>query len=137
VGIFDHPANADLLDFLEGQAEPTISSDLDGFELHAVPELCERLIGLAHEAGGLPEGWYALYGVPALAAESGIVYAFAIGSGGIGLRLSDDHLHGHLNRHELDLEGYTVIDAWQTQLPGRIAGDRLCEALRDAHAAAQ
>jgi len=37
VGVFDHPANADLLDFLEGQAEPTVSSDLDGFELHAVP----------------------------------------------------------------------------------------------------
>ena len=47
--------------------------------------------------------------------------------------LAVDQLHRQLNRHELDLGGYTVIDAWQTQLPGRIASERLREALQAAH----
>jgi hypothetical protein len=133
VGVFDNPANADLLELLEAEAEPTMSHDLDGYELHALPEVCDRLISLAGELPQLPQGWYAAYGVPVLAADNGGIYAFAIGAGGIGLRLTDDQLHRHLNRHELDLGGYTVIDAWQTQLPGRIASERLREALQDAH----
>jgi hypothetical protein len=136
VGVFDHPANADLLKLLEGEAEPTLSHDLDGYELHALPEVCERLLALAGELDELPKGWYAAFGVPVLATGEGVIYAFAIGAGGIGLRLADDQLHHHLNRHEFDLVGYTVIDAWQTQLPGRIAADRLRDALRAAHAMA-
>jgi hypothetical protein len=132
VGVFDHPANSSLLEYLEAEAEPTISADLDGFELHALPEVCERLIGLATELA-VPEGWYAAYGVPALATDGGVIYAFAIGAGGIGLRLDEADLHSHLNRHELDLEGYTVIDAWQTQLPRKVAHERLVEALSAAH----
>jgi hypothetical protein len=45
VGVFDNPANADLLELLEAEAEPTMSHDLDGYELHALPEVCDRLTG--------------------------------------------------------------------------------------------
>ncbi|MDX6590915.1 MAG: hypothetical protein QOJ13_111 [Gaiellales bacterium] len=135
MGIFDHPANEDLIEFLEGQAEPSASMDLDGFELHAHPDLCERLIGLANELEEVPDGWHAVYGVPALATSDGVIYAFAIGVGGIGLRLPHRSLHRHLNRHDLDLPGWTVIDARQSQLPGRVARERLRESLLAAHAA--
>jgi hypothetical protein len=135
LGVFDHPANEDLLEFLEGQAEPSGSMDLDGFELHAHPDLAERLIVLAGELDEVPSGWHAVYGVPALATSHGVLYAFAIGAGGIGLRLPHDSLHPHLNRHELDLPGWTVIDAWQSQLPGRVARERVREAVLAAHAA--
>jgi len=136
VGVFDNPANEDLLEFLEGQAEPSASMDLDGFELHAHPGVCERLIGLAGELDEVPDGWHAVYGVPALATAGGAIYAFALGAGGLGLRLPHGEVHRHLNRHDLDLPGWTVIDAWQTQLPGRVAGERMREALLAAHAAA-
>jgi hypothetical protein len=135
LAVFDNPANEDLLEFLEGQAEPSGSMDLDGFELHAHPDLCERLIGLAGELDEVPNGWHAVYGVPALVTDEGVVYAFAIGVGGIGLRLPRESVHRHLSRHDLDLPGWTVIDGFQTQLPGRVAQDRLREALLAAHAA--
>lgn len=133
MGVFDHLANTGLLEFLEGEAEPSVSHDLDGYELHAAAEVCERLLDLAGDVEGLPPGWYATFGVPALATQDGVLYAFAIGTGGIGLRLGDAELHRHLNRHELDLEGYTVVDAWQTQLPKRLASERLREALAEAY----
>ena len=82
MGVFDNPANADLLELLEAEAEPTMSHDLDGYELHALPEVCDRLISLAGELPQLPQGWYAAYGVPVLAADNGVIYAFAIGVDG-------------------------------------------------------
>jgi hypothetical protein len=135
LSVLDNPANGELLEFLEGQAEPSGSMDLDGFELHAHPDVCERLIGLAGELGEVPDGWHAVYGVPALVTAHGAIYAFAIGAGGIGLRLPHASLPPHLNRHDLDLPGWTVIDAWQTQLPGRVAGERIRAALLAAHVA--
>jgi hypothetical protein len=137
LGVFDHPANEELLEFLEGQAEPSASMDLDGFELHAHPDVCERLVELAGELDEVPAGWHAVFGVPALVTAGGAIYAFAIGSGGIGVRLPREHVHHHLNRHDIDLPGWTVLDAWQTQLPGRIAGERLRETLLAAHAASR
>lgn len=86
-----HPANANVLQALSLQAvakTPQNKSqwDIDSFELHTHPDLMERFELLADS---LPSGYrrVAHCGCPTLAAENGIVFAFASGMSQVTLRL--------------------------------------------------
>ncbi len=84
---FPHPANAALLAFLERQAVPSDSRnksnyDLDEFELHTHPDLCEHLYSLNPWCKG------AAYGVPVLATDRGVLFAMARGTSTLALRLA-------------------------------------------------
>jgi hypothetical protein len=82
---YPHPANHALLQALQARSEPARGSgyDLDGFELHAHPDLCDHLYALN------PHCKEAAYGYPVLATERGILFAVAIGTSFLALRLAD------------------------------------------------
>lgn len=85
---YPHPANAALLAFLEKQAVHSDSRnkstyDLDEFELHTHPDLCEHLYGLNPWCKG------AAYGIPVLATDRGVLFAMARGTSTLALRLAE------------------------------------------------
>jgi hypothetical protein len=82
---YAHPRNAALLRFLKKTAVKGTGDvyDLEGYELHAHPDLCEVLQAFnRHCYGGA-------YGIPVLADESGVLYAVARGTSFIAFQLPE------------------------------------------------
>ena len=84
----ERPENERLLAYLREQAVPRAAQrsqrDEDDHELHCHPDLVERL---AEVASGLVTGATSAFGLPVLAHENGVAFAFAQGTSLIALRL--------------------------------------------------
>ena len=112
------PANRSALEALRRSAEPARSEyRLGAFEQHAHPDVCERLDALAR--GGRSVG---AYGLCARVGRGGVLYAIAMGTGSIALRLSGavvrDAVIGQGGRPAADLgPEWVIADAWLSKLP--------------------
>jgi hypothetical protein len=78
-----HPLDAALVGFLrprgvKGKGE---AYDLDGYQLHAHPDLCDLLQSLN------PACYRGLYGIPVLANDRHLLFGVAIGTAFLALRL--------------------------------------------------
>ena len=130
-----HPRNATLFARLRAAGEPARSVfRLGGWELHAHPDLCERLDEVA-VTGRRVE----LFGLPGRATSSGAIYAVAQGTGTILLRapgdIREDILeHGGTPAADIGHD-WVRADAWLSDVP-RAAGSALLagwlEAAREA-----
>jgi hypothetical protein len=110
--------NATLLMRLRASAEPARSEyRLGEWELHAHPDLCERLDEVAREGHRIE-----LYGCPGRSSRLGVVYALAAGIDTILLRLPA----GRARDAVLDNEGsiateygpnWVAANAWLTEIP--------------------
>lgn len=115
----DLPQNADLLDFLRGQARPPGElgpvGALGAWELHTHPDLIDRLCELA-------PGWplTAAYGIPLLARD-GAAAVVALGTGWLAVRI--DHMPADIKTLEpapawtFVRDNWHIVDPWQGQLP--------------------
>lgn len=123
---FSHPENHEILAFLRKQAIPLTPAkrspwDIDDFELHTHPDLCDRL---QEVASTLPEKCIAaLYGCPIFVAKNGIIFAVAIGTSSLKFRLSASDAE---QAYELGGQAdnglgkkWVAFDAWQSDLPTR------------------
>jgi len=125
---FAHPRNATLLKFLKktavtGRGE---AYDLDGYELHTHPDLCDHLQSLnPHCYGGL-------YGVPVLANEGGLLFAVARGTSSLAFLLPDSEREAARQAGGFESpdagEGWIGFEAWRTDK------DVLLKWCRAAHA---
>jgi hypothetical protein len=106
--------NKTLLKLLEksavkGRGEPY---DLDGYQLHTHPDLCDHLQSLnPHCYGGA-------YGVPVLANDGGVIFAVARGTSHVAFQLPDSAWEkareaGGFDTWDLG-EGWFAFQAWQT-----------------------
>jgi hypothetical protein len=74
-----------LRDLLEKQGVKGTGDvyDLDGWQLHTHPDLCDRLRALN------PHCYRGVYGVPVLSTEEGAIFAVAMGTSLLALRLPE------------------------------------------------
>ena len=113
------PANRPVLVALRRSAAPARSEyRLGAFEQHVHPDVCERLEALAR--GGRPVG---AYGLCARVGRGGLLYAIAMGTGSIALRLPGGAVREALiangGRPGADLgPEWVIADAWLSTLPG-------------------
>lgn len=113
------PANRPMLATLRRSAEPARSEyRLGAFEQRVHPDVCERLDQLA--AGGRSVG---AYGLCARVGRGGVLYAIAMGTGAIALRLppsaAREAVMAHGGKPGADLgPDWVIADAWLSQLPG-------------------
>lgn len=125
---YAHPRNAALLKLLKkasvrGRGEPY---DLEGWQLHTHPDLCDHLQSLnRHCFGGA-------YGIPVLANDQGVVFALARGTSYVAFLLPDSdweaaRADGGFDSPDLG-EGWFGFEAW------RIKKDILTAWCRAAHA---
>jgi hypothetical protein len=137
-----HPANADLLAWLaqgaQRAAQPGVGYQLDGWYLRAHPDLEETFRAIAQAAH--VKGIRGAFGTPVLATKTGLIYALARGTSGIGLRLPPDARAEALTAGakpwpEAGPE-WTLLSAWDSNLPGRELVARLAAWCRRAHDAA-
>jgi hypothetical protein len=126
------PENAPILAWLRATAEPAASEyRLGVWELHAHPDLCERLDEVAPDGGRVE-----LYGVPGRASSRGVVYAVARGIDSILLRLAAGEVsdavlaNGGSPAADVGSE-WVVANAWLTNVP-RAAGTDLLRSWLEA-----
>lgn len=82
--------------------------DLDGWQLHAHPDLCDRLQSLN------PHCYRGAYGVPVLATDRGVPFAFAMGTSTLAFRLPGDQAEG---RPFPDAgPDWVAVDPWKTDV---------------------
>lgn len=127
----DHPRNSALLAFLRAQAAPPHGPDdlaLGDWQLHAHPDLCERLAQLASRAP-----LHAAYGVPVLAHE-GVAAAAALGTSVLLVRLPapPPKLKAGPPVGQAPGDDWHPVDAWQAELPSAEADRRLSGVVRGA-----
>jgi hypothetical protein len=118
---WDQAANRTLIASLKRQAvvpneRQRSQWDIDGYELHAHPDLVERL-------GQLGEGSHrdvtAAYGLPVLVRPIGRPFAVAVGTSTLLLRVGvepDDVLMSDAPSW-FRAKGWVSVDAWQVDLP--------------------
>jgi GrpB-like predicted nucleotidyltransferase (UPF0157 family) len=114
------PENAPVVAFLEGRGG---SHEDAGY----------RLRRLAHTAG-LPALEHTVHGAATLTTPGARIVAFAVGFDALYLPLDRDDLHDLTQPHELPepLRGWTIVDAFQHELPAGEGLRRLGIALRRA-----
>jgi hypothetical protein len=111
----DHPLNAPLLKMLKAQGVKGSGDvyDLDGWQLHTHPDLCEHLQALNRAC------YKGAYGVPVLANDRTILFAVALGTSFLAFRLSEPE------RSEATAAGgkpfpeaggdWVSVEAWRTE----------------------
>jgi hypothetical protein len=112
---YAHPRNKALLKGLEKQGVKGRGDafDLDGYQLHTHPDLCDLLRSLnPHCFGGA-------YGIPVLANDPGIVFALARGTSYVAFRLPDSDWEAAREAGGFDSpdlgEGWFGFEAWRTE----------------------
>jgi hypothetical protein len=124
---YAHSRNAALLNQLKtsgvpGRGEPY---DLDGWQLHTHPDLCDHLQSLNRFCFG------GAYGIPVLANDAGVVFALAQGTSYVAFQLPDARWEAAREAGGVDAwqfgEGWFAFDAWKTPK------DALLEWCRTAH----
>ncbi len=122
---FPHPANAALLAHLEKKPGPAKTEyRLEGYELHAHPDLMDHLYPLN------PCCKASAYGYPVLAGAGGIIFAVAMGTSFLAFRLGEDERPKGGTPFPEAGPGWAAVDPWRTEAKTLSA---LCRA---AHAAA-
>jgi hypothetical protein len=111
---FAHRRNVPLLALLKnaavkGRGEPF---DLEGYQLHTHPDLCDHLQSLN------PHCYAAAYGIPVLANDGGVLFAMARGTSHLAFLLSDSDWEkareaGGFDSPDLG-EGWFGFEAWRT-----------------------
>ena len=125
-----NPLNHDVLRFLQHQARPSTPAaagdDIDEFELHAHPDVLERL---AEAGAGLDAQLVAAYGVPLLVHRNGVIFALAYGTSAVLLRLPA-RLHSRvITARWASGVGpeWLAADAWLSDLSRREGTERIRE----------
>ena len=109
-------ADAVLLAFLKAQGVKGSGDvyDLDGWQLHTHPDLCEQLEKLC------PACYGGRYGVPVLAGAEGVVFALALGTSTLAFRLDGaaraEALEAGGREFREAGDGWTAVDPWRTPL---------------------
>jgi hypothetical protein len=124
-----HPENAQLLALLRSTAVRGKGNefDLEGYELHTHPDLCDHLRSLN------PYCFRGAYGVPVLANDRSVVFAVARGTSFLAFRLSEpEHSEALAGGKPFPEAGqdWVSVEAW------RIDKDTLLKWCRAAHATA-
>jgi hypothetical protein len=116
MGIADHPSNHDLLDYLRTFAQPGTGrreADLDGWELHAHPDLMQRLA----EIPGSPGALVPLFGVVAIELKN-VVAVVGLGTETLLFRLpaapTDEEMEQPID--PLCDRDWYAVSAWQSGL---------------------
>ena len=130
------PGNRDVPQFLERRARPsdpaTAAFDLDEYQLHAHPDLAERL---AEAGAGLDASLVAAYGVPVLLHPGGVIFAVGYGSDTVLYRLPAG-LRARVapSRWAYDVgDVWVAADAWLSDVPREEGTGRVREWCRLAH----
>ncbi len=115
------PDDAKLRAVLQRQsAQPSdqqrSSWDIDAYELHAHPDLIDRLRELSE---GSERSVVPMFGLPVLVRPSRHAFAVAVGTSTLLLRLDEGPTDVRLLSKPgwFDLAGWFAFDAWQTDLP--------------------
>jgi len=125
-----HPKSAALESLLRKQGVKGTGDvyDLDGWQLHTHPDLCERLQSLN------PFCCHGLYGVPVLASDRGVLFGVATGTSLLALRLPEpEFMEAKVAGGRVYTEGgegWIAVDPWNTGI------ETLSRWCRAAHAAA-
>ncbi len=133
----DRPENAAILARLREAAEPATSAyRLGEWELHAHPDLCERLDDVAPDGRRVE-----VYGLPGRASPGGVLYAVARGTSGILLRLpagsARDAVLANGGAVATDIDSDWVrADAWLTDVPSAAGRALLAGWVKAARSAA-
>ena len=92
------------------------SWDIDAYELHAHPDLIDRLRELSE---GSERSVAPMFGLPVLVRPGGHVFAIAVGTSTLLLRLDEEPTDVRLPSKPgwFDLAGWFALDAWQPDLP--------------------
>ena len=90
--------------------------DIDGYELHAHPDLIDRLRELGE---GIERSVVPVFGLPVLVRPGGQAFAIAVGMSTLLLRLEEEPSGVRLSSMPdwFDVTGWVALDAWQTDLP--------------------
>ena len=107
------PQNATLHALLQKQGVKGTGDvyDLDGWQLHTHPDLCERLQSLN------PHCYRGAFGVPVLATDRGVWFGVAIGTSTLALRLPPDEAKAAGGRDFPNAgPDWVSVDPWQTDL---------------------
>ena len=90
--------------------------DIDAYELHAHPDLIDRLreLGAGNEQSVVP-----VFGLPVLVRPGGHAFAIAVGTSTLLLRLDEEPTDVRLSSKPgwFDVAGWVALDAWQPNLP--------------------
>jgi hypothetical protein len=112
---YAHPHNAALLKLLRKQGVPGKGDvyDLEGYELHTHPDLCDRLQSLN------PGCYRGLCGVPVLANDRDLLFGVARGTSLLALRLPEpDYSEAKAAGGRDDADGgagWILVDPWTTE----------------------
>jgi hypothetical protein len=124
---YAHPKNAALLKLLEKQAVQGRGEayDLEGYQLHTHPDLCDHLQSFNRFCFG------GAYGIPVLANDAGVIFGLARGTSDVAFRLPDSQWEkareaGGVDSPDLG-EGWFGFEAW------RVEKDVLMQWCRTAH----
>ena len=127
---YAHPRNAELLKLLQKQAVAGTGDvyDLEGYELHAHPDLCDYVQAFN------PYCYGGAYGVPVLANDRGILFGIAMGTSFVAFRLNEPERSETKAAGGSDFAkagaGWVSVEAWRTE------SDLMTKWCRAAHAAA-
>jgi hypothetical protein len=125
---YAHPRNAALLKALQKTAVKGKGDvyDLDGYELHTHPDLCDHLQALNRPCYG------GAYGVPVLANDRGVIFAVAHGTSFLAFRLPEPEQSAAKAAGGKDYadagDDWISVEAWRTDK------DVLTKWCRAAHA---
>jgi hypothetical protein len=110
----DHPLNAALLETLKAQGVKGSGDvyDLDGWQLHTHPDLCDHLQKLC------PACYGGRYGVAVLTGGSGVIFALAKGTSTLAFRLTGTARSESLEAGGREFpdagDGWVALEAWRT-----------------------
>jgi len=127
---YAHPRNAALLGFLKKTAVKGTGDgyDLDGYELHTHPDLCDYLQAFNRYCYG------GAYGTAVLADESGVIYAVARGTSFVAFQLEEPEQSEAKAAGGADFpeagDGWISVEGWRTDK------DLMAQWCRAAHATA-
>ena len=90
--------------------------DIDDYELHAHPDLIDRLRELGE---GSQRSVAPMFGLPVLVRPGGHTFAIAVGTSTLLLRLDEEPTDVRLSSKPgwFDLAGWVALDAWQPDRP--------------------
>lgn len=125
---FAHPRNAPLLQLLKTTAVQGKGDvyDLEGYELHTHPDLCEYLEGFNRFC------YRGAYGVPVLANDQGVIFAVARGTSFVAFLLPEPEQSEATAAGGKDFP--EAGDDWISVEPWRTDKDLMVKWCRAAHA---